>query len=191
MAYRGQPQRQSAFFTDRVTYLVPGASRMTMALGERSAHTYTVARPLRAYGLMIDDGFAIAFYCDHRGRRIGRVGRQAGEADGKTVLRKIHRLPRAEDPSGLNLCLKAADGNYGRWLIEAEPLLGRGISGPEVDMNIQGVATPRIIRKDPSAELAALGVVDGAAVSIHPSAYGFEDLDRLLRHRAVRFRADI
>src|SRR5579875_1936279 len=168
-----------------------GCSQNDNCSWQRSAHSYTVARPLGPYGLVIDDGFAIAFYCDYRGRSIGRFGWQAGKANGKEVLRKIHRLPRAEDPSGLSLCLKAADGNHGRGLIEAEPLLGRGISGPEVDMNIQGVATPRIIRKDPGAELAALGVVDGAAVSIHPSADGFEDLDRLLRHRAVRFGADI
>ena len=103
------------------------------------------AGPEGTHGAVVDDGVAIALDFNDGGRLVGSLDGQAGEAEGEFVLRKADFLAGFEDAGGGDFGLEAADGDDRLGLEEGDPLGGRGVAGPELLVDVEGVAAAGVV----------------------------------------------
>ena len=106
-------------------------------------------------------------------------------------MRELDLLVGFEDFGGEDFGFEAGDGDYCFRLVEGEPFCGGGVAGPELLVDVEGVAAAGVVGVLVPTEVAAFGFIDGFAVGLEPLADRLETLDGFFGDGAVGFGADV
>jgi len=72
---------------------------------------HLVARPLLADGIVVDDRLPFALHFEYDGRKVGRLRRQPGQAQGEFILHEGYVLAALQQTDGFYFRFQAANGN--------------------------------------------------------------------------------